>query len=113
MAVYNELSPEDPVRVDERRVVQAGEEPSLPHPPMSYQHGDIESPLVAFEEPLPVQDLVFVDRARTGEHPRTDGPSGLAVVGALEADELPAAAVGQLGIDASEPRLDRASSSWR
>jgi hypothetical protein len=109
MAVYNDLSPEDPVRVYDRRVVRAGEEPSLPHPPMSYHRGDIESPLCAFEEPLQVQDRVFVGCARSGEQPRTDGPSGLAVVGALEADELSLRCGRAVRIDASEPRLDRAS----
>jgi len=109
MAVYNDLSPEDPVRVDDRRVVRAGEEPSLPHPPMSYQHGDIESPLVAFEEPLQVQVREFVGCARSGEQPRTDGQSGLAVVGTLEAAELSRRCGRAVRIDASEPRLDRAS----
>lgn len=109
MAVCNDLSPEDPVRVYERRGVRAGEEPSLPHPLMSYHHGDIESPLAPFEEPLQVQDPEFVGCARSGEQPRSDGQSGLAVVGPLEAPELSLRRGRRVRSDASEPCLDRAS----
>jgi predicted dehydrogenase len=84
MAVYDDIS-------DERiRIFDVGVDPlSSADPlevlPVTYHYGDIVSPRVDSAEPLAVQDRHLVDCIRTGERPRTDGESGLAVVRILEA----------------------------
>lgn len=88
MAVYNDLTTEERVRVFDKGVVPAGDQPSLAHMPMSYRYGDIQSPFLAFEEPLRVQDRAFVTCVQTGERPQTDGENGLSVVQALEAADV-------------------------
>lgn len=54
---------------------------------LSYRTGDIVSPRLEAREPLAVEAEHFVHCVRTGEHPKTDGASGLRVVRALEQAE--------------------------
>jgi predicted dehydrogenase len=88
MAVYNDLSPDERVRVYDKGVVPASGESALPDIPISYRVGDIYSPFLSFEEPLLVQDTEFATCAATGERPSTDGDNGLAVVQVLEAAQI-------------------------
>jgi predicted dehydrogenase len=83
MAVYNDMSSEERIRVHDKSVVSHGAERAL-----SYRFGDITSPFLAFEEPLLVQDRHLVSCAITGAQPRTDGLNGLAVVEVLEAAQI-------------------------
>ena len=89
MAVYDDLAPEERIRVMDKGVSRtpsgAGD---LSQPPMSYRYGDITSPYVASDEPLSVQDSHFVRCLTTGSTPKTDGANGLAVVEVLEAAQL-------------------------
>jgi predicted dehydrogenase len=87
MAVYNDLSSDERVRVYDKGVVPP-DEPSMAQIPMSYRYGDIQSPFLSFEEPLTVQDREFVSCVSSGARPATDGRCGLAVVQALEAADL-------------------------
>lgn len=52
---------------------------------LSIRNGDITIPRVEMTEPLELEARHFLDCIRTGTRPRTDGPSGLAVVRILEA----------------------------
>lgn len=52
---------------------------------LTIRHGDIHIPHVKMVEPLAVEIRHFLDCARTGARPRTDGDSGVRVVQVLEA----------------------------
>jgi predicted dehydrogenase len=83
MAVFDDLAADEPLRIYDKGVnvdppVDAG---GLP----SYRHGGISAPCVPLLEPLAVQDRHFVECARTGRNPQSDGENGLAVVETLEA----------------------------
>jgi hypothetical protein len=54
---------------------------------LTYRTGDIMSPHVSAAEPLQIEMDHFLECARTGVSPRTDGESGLRVVRVLEAIE--------------------------
>jgi len=54
---------------------------------LTYRTGDIVSPQVSAAEPLGIEMDHFLECARSGETPRTDGQSGLRVVRVLEAIE--------------------------
>jgi predicted dehydrogenase len=87
MAVYDDLSPQEPLRVYDKGVVaDVGSDQTTP--PMSYRYGDITSPYVESFEPLAVQDERFVQSIATGSQPLTDGRNGLAVVQVLDAAQL-------------------------
>jgi predicted dehydrogenase len=87
MAVYNDLSSEERVRVFDKGVVEPTGD-NLQAMPMSYRYGEIRSPYLHFEEPLSVQDGHFLTCIREGERPRTNGHEGLAVVETLECAEI-------------------------
>lgn len=84
MAVYDDLATEERIRIHDKGVVCPPAGQDLTQPPVSYRHGDVISPFVAFQEPLAVQDRHFAECAGSGKRPRTDGENGLAVVGVLE-----------------------------
>jgi predicted dehydrogenase len=88
MAVYDDLSSDQPIRIFDKGVVLSVDEPNPQNIPMSYRYGEIRAPYVSFEEPLIVQDREFVSCALTGRQPRTNGLNGLSVVHALECAEL-------------------------
>jgi predicted dehydrogenase len=83
MAVYNDLSADERVRIYDRGVVHTPED--LSAPPAEYRYGDIVSPYIHFREPLVIQGEHFVDCIAHGTAPATDGRNGLAVVAVLEA----------------------------
>jgi predicted dehydrogenase len=85
MAVYNDLSSDERIRIFDKGVVAPDGDASLQNIPMSYRYGEIRSPYVSFEEPLTVQDREFVSCVLSGRQPRTDGANGLSVVQTLEA----------------------------
>ncbi|WP_245561438.1 Gfo/Idh/MocA family protein [Actinomycetospora chiangmaiensis] len=86
MAVYNDLSDNERVRVYDIGV--SALEPDAAHAmPVSYRTGDIVSPYIRFSEPLLVQDSHFVECLRTGATPATPGERGLDVVRVLAATD--------------------------
>jgi predicted dehydrogenase len=88
MAVYNDLSADEPIRIFDKGVVAPEDGATLQNIPMSYRYGEIRAPYVSFVEPLGVQDREFVSCVLSGERPRTDGYSGLSVVQALEGAQV-------------------------
>ena len=85
MAVYNDLAADERIRLHDKSVCWPPDNEDLTLPPMSYRYGDIVAPYVPAQEPLSVQDEHFLRCIVTGETPRPDGESGLAVVEVLEA----------------------------
>jgi predicted dehydrogenase len=88
MAVYNDLSSDERIRIFDKGVVSPEDGANLQNIPMSYRYGEIRAPYLPFEEPLSVQDAEFVSCVLTGSQPRTDGDNGLRVVQALECADL-------------------------
>jgi predicted dehydrogenase len=88
MAVYDDLAPEDRLRIHDKGVDASNDIDDLTQPPISYRYGDITVPFLHAQEPLAVQDRHFVACALDGTCPRTDGWNGLAVVEVLEALQL-------------------------
>ncbi len=85
MAVYNDLAVDERVRIFDKGVAFDSAPSSVGGP--SYHHGGIESPFIAFDEPLRLEVEHFVHSILTGDRPLSDGRSGLAVVRVLEAAE--------------------------
>ena len=88
MAVYDDLAPDERIRVLDKGVSLPPGGDNMTQPPLSYRYGDIVVPFISPDEPLAVQDRHFVECIASGTRPLTDGQSGLAVVEALEAAEL-------------------------
>ncbi len=87
MVVYNDMADSDRIRVYDKSAVPPSEDDG-PLSQVAYHLGDIVSPLIAFAEPLAVQDQHFVDCIINGSQPSVDGSSGLAVVQALECAQI-------------------------
>jgi predicted dehydrogenase len=86
MAVYNDLSDTDRIRIYDVGVAHADNNAAPRYAmPVTYRTGDITSPYVEFAEPLLVQDTHFVDCIRSGRRPDTPGERGLGVVRVLAA----------------------------
>ena len=87
MAVYNDLSDNERIRIYDSGVDVRGFEAdgTARSMPVTYRSGDIVSPYLYFDEPLQVQDNHFVDCVRTGSRPNTPGERGLDIVRVLEA----------------------------
>jgi predicted dehydrogenase len=85
MAVYDDLSNDERIRVYDKGVVPASLGDNVTQPPMSYRYGDIVAPFTSSDEPLAVQDEHFVDCVLNGTTPRSNGHVGLRVVRVLEA----------------------------
>jgi len=83
MAVYDDTSDEQRIRIHDVRVESAGGDA-----PVIYRVGDIVVPRVEFQEPLLVQDAHFVECVRGGAQPRTPGERGLDVVRVLAAADV-------------------------
>jgi len=87
MAVYNDLAEDEKIRVYDKSAMPP-EEAEGPLSRVAYHTGGVQSPYVAFAEPLAVQDQHFVDCVVNGARPSVDGDSGLAVVEVLEAAQI-------------------------
>jgi predicted dehydrogenase len=88
MVVFDDLEPEERIRVHNKGVTQPDDSGDLTMPPMSYRYGELVAPYLVVNEPLLVEDEHFVDCVLTGMRPLTDGANGLAVVEVLEAAQL-------------------------
>jgi predicted dehydrogenase len=92
MAVYNDMSDTDRIRVYDVGVDPKQVDEAASHGfPVSYRTGDIVSPFVPFQEPLLVQDSHFIECVRTGQEPRTPGTRGLDIVRVLAATDAASA----------------------
>ena len=90
MAVYNDLSDNERVRVYDIGVDPTDmSDPTDAHAmPVTYRTGDIVSPYVQFNEPLLVQDSHFIDCVLNGRTPNTPGERGLDIVRVLTAADV-------------------------
>jgi predicted dehydrogenase len=88
MAVYDDLAPDERIRVLDKGVCLPPDGDNLTQPPLSYRYGDIVAPFISPDEPLAVQDRHFIDCIGSGSRPLTDAENGLAVVETVEAAEL-------------------------
>ena len=84
MVVYNDLAPEGKIRIYDVGLEESINGDSYGEP-VKYRRGDIVSPHFSVSEPLSVQAAHMIHCIRTGETPRTNGESGLAVARVLEA----------------------------
>lgn len=92
MAVYNDMSDTDRIRVYDQGVDPKQVDEAASHGfPVSYRTGDIVSPYIQFQEPLLVQDSHFVDCVRSGQEPRTTGRRGVDIVRVLAATDVASA----------------------
>lgn len=88
MAIYNDLSADERVKILDRGREQDRAPNSDPYG-IAYRYGDIHSPYIHFREPLRVQAEDFFDACLgITDRPAADGYDGLAVVGVLEAADL-------------------------
>jgi predicted dehydrogenase len=86
MLIYDDTNTMERVKVFDRGV-EFREPETFGEFTLTYRTGDILSPHVSAAEPLQIEMDHFLECARTGERPRTDGESGLRVVRVLEAIE--------------------------
>jgi predicted dehydrogenase len=84
MAVYNDLI-EERLRIFDRGIDLDEQSAISFERPLTYRYGDIVSPHINFEEPLSLEVRHFIDCARGGVPPQTDGHNGLVVIAVLEA----------------------------
>lgn len=86
MAVYDDVSMDEPIRLYDRRAepCDGGRDQQ---PSVTYRYGDIQIPRVSGGEPLGEEDAHFLDCIVSGKTPRTDGRAGLKVVSILETVE--------------------------
>jgi predicted dehydrogenase len=84
MAVYNDIAMAEKIRIYDKGVDPRPTD-SFGEFQLSYRHGQVVIPYIAWQEPLRLECEHFMHCVRTGERPRTDGYQGLAVVTVLEA----------------------------
>jgi predicted dehydrogenase len=87
MLLYDDTESVEKVKIYDHGVTRHVEPGSFGEYQLSYRTGDIVSPHLGAQEPLFAEATEFVECVRTGRTPRTDGRSGLRVVGALEQAE--------------------------
>jgi predicted dehydrogenase len=87
MLLYDDTESVEKVKIYDHGVTRQVEPGSFGEYQLSYRTGDIVSPHLGAQEPLFAEAAEFVDCVQTGRTPKTDGRSGLRVVGALERAE--------------------------
>lgn len=88
MLTFDDMNLGEPLRLYDKRVVEStdkGYADTFASFRSSVRDGDIVIPRIALGEPLRNECEHFLECVETGNRPITDGPSGVAVVGALEA----------------------------
>lgn len=94
MVVYNDVDPDEPVKVYDKGVVRT-ESPDFGLNQLTYRYGDTIAPHILVQEPLALELAHFVQCIRTGERPISDGEFGVGIVAALEAADDSWRALGQ------------------
>jgi hypothetical protein len=87
MLVYDDVSPNEKVRIYDRGVDTPRHYDSFGEFHYSYRYGDIVTPYLEEYEPLREECAHFLECIRTGMSPRSGGESGIAVVRILKAAE--------------------------
>jgi predicted dehydrogenase len=83
MAVFDDVSANTKLRIYDRGVEPAAA--GGPGAAVAYRNGEIVIPYIEWREPLRLECEHFVDCARRGRRPLSDGEQGLVVVATLEA----------------------------
>jgi predicted dehydrogenase len=84
MVVCNDLSDGEKVRIYDKGVDQPYETDQFKDFHLQYRYGTVTIPWIPFREPLRVQCEHFIDCAKTGKTPQSDGAVGTRVVRILE-----------------------------
>ena len=87
MLVYDDISPNEKVRVYDRGVNGPKHYDSFGEFQYSYRYGDIVTPMLKESEPLAAECAHFLECIRTGATPRSSGETGLNVVRVLAAGQ--------------------------
>ena len=85
MLVYDDISPNEKIRIYDRGVDGPKHYDSFGEFQYSYRYGDIVTPMVKETEPLRSECAHFLECVRTGATPRSGGEAGLNVVRVLAA----------------------------
>jgi predicted dehydrogenase len=85
--VFNDLNPQEPIRIFEKGLVPSPATPTSFGEQYAIRNGDIISPNVGLSEPLKEQCLHFVDCVQHHKRPLTDGCNGRDVVRVMVAIE--------------------------
>jgi len=85
MAVFDDMEAAEKVRLYDKGVDRPPEGTADAEIALKLRFGDILIPRMETEEPLARECRHFIQCARTGQQPRSDGRDGLRVVAALEA----------------------------
>lgn len=88
MLVWNDLEPDEKVRVYDKGVSVEGGESSVYELLVSYRSGDMWAPKVEQTEALTAEAQYFVDCVEKNQRPFNDGLAGLRVVEILEAADV-------------------------
>lgn len=83
MAVFNDISVSEPIRLYDKGVLEPGAYTSYGDS-LGIRSGDIWIPKVEMQEPLKLECLHFLDCVQSRKVPLTDGPHGIEVVRVLE-----------------------------
>ncbi|MEZ4501047.1 MAG: Gfo/Idh/MocA family oxidoreductase [Dehalococcoidia bacterium] len=86
MVEYDDMRADEPIRLFDKGITVGESRPQ--DMPLSYRHGDIVSPFVAYQEPLQLEDSHFVECVAGHATCRTPGSSGLEVMRVLEASDV-------------------------
>jgi len=84
MVVCNDLSDSEKVRIYDKGVDQPYETDQFKDFHLQYRYGTVTIPWIPFREPLRVQCEHFIECAKTGQTPQSDGTVGTRVVRILE-----------------------------
>jgi predicted dehydrogenase len=87
MAVFNDMNPEEKIKIYDKGVKESALRKGLELPPstISVRYGDIHSPRIEPDEPLRIEAEHFVHCIKKGARPRTGGTNGLDVLRVLDA----------------------------
>jgi|SRR5579871_930396 len=85
MLVWNDLEPDEKVKVYDKGVTMAGGQNSVYDLLVSYRSGDMWAPKVEQKEALAAEAKYFVDCIEKDQQPFNDGIAGLRVIEILEA----------------------------
>jgi predicted dehydrogenase len=84
MVVYNDVSDLEKIRIYDKGVERPYETDKFDDFHLAYRYGGLQVPYIPFNEPLRAQCEHFVQCARTGERPLSDGRMAARVVRILE-----------------------------
>ena len=85
MALYDDVDPQDKVRIYNRGVDRPAHSTTFEEFQLSYRSGEIVIPSIGWKEPLQAECEHFAECIRTGQRPLTDGAWSLPITRTLDA----------------------------